>query len=634
VRSRVRNDRGGADEPGTREQDTRVPRAREPGPRDPGARDPGTLEPRAREPASPDVPRAATERGTQRGGRRRAPARGGAGKPSMFAALISRLAGPFGRRETEAPEPAETREPVRRRRGEAAGAVALHDVLGAALAGIEQVHRVSVDAQPAVGVHGRAVSDVVRLIGELVRNTTSLSAGNSQVMVAGHLLDDGGLLIEITDGGADVGAEALAQANWQLANPRSADAAGSGQPGLLVVGRLAAIHRIQVQLRRSTRGGLTTLAWLPDDLVVKEATHASADDQRLRPTGQAGELARHTHRAGRAGQRAAAESVAQAVAAARMPRFAASPHQQATSGPASRPGPAAGPPGPGAGGGRRSARPAAGPERAGPATGPQRVGGPGLGPRGSGPEPGPRGSGPEPGPRGVGAEPGPRGSGPEPGPRGVGAEPGPPGVGAEPAPPRRFREEPAGSRAQPMLGAPVRPQVAGMGGLGPGRGRLTGPQPASPKEEARLPIFEAVRADWFRRGRPATGAHPGSERAGRHAGAAVGLRWTSPADDDWRAAEAAHDPVTGAATHAGLPKRIPRANLIPGTAAAHIPPPQLPPRSAEALRGRLASFQRGGREGRAAAGEPRRAPPHDQPPSAGWPPTGGGPEGADGGSGQ
>ncbi len=555
------------------------------------------------------MPRTSPGRTAQRGGRRRAPARGaqGTGRASIFGGFISRMAGPLRRRRAE---DAGNEAPVRPRRGETRGSgrgqgaapVALLDVLRAALSGIEQAHRVSVDALPAVAVRGRAVNDVVRLIGELVKNAASFSPANSAVMVAGHLLDDGGLLLEITDGGAGLGAEALAQANWQLANPQSARGAVSGPTGLPTVGRLAAGHGIQVQLRRATRGGLSALTWLPGELVMKEAD-ASAGGQRLGPTGQAGEPVRHTHRAGRVGQRPAAEAVAQAVAAARTPRFAASPHQQAAGSPASPPGPggpAVSPPGPGTAGGR-GARPAAGPERAnpaagshhaGPATGPQRVG-PGLGAHGA-------------------------------------ADPWPRGADAEPLlPPRRFRDEPGAAWSQPMLGAPVRQPVAGVAGVGLGRGRLTGPQPASPKEEARLPIFEAVRADWFRRGRPTTGAHAGSDRAGRHAGAAVGVRWTSPADDDWRAAEAAHDPVTGAATRAGLPKRIPRANLIPGTAAAHMPSPQLPPRSAEALRGRLASFQRGGREGRAAAGEPRRAPPPDLPPSAGWPPTGG-PKGHDG----
>jgi hypothetical protein len=46
---------------------------------------------------------------------------------------------------------------------------------------------------------------------------------------------------------------------------------------------------------------------------------------------------------------------------------------------------------------------------------------------------------------------------------------------------------------------------------------------------------------------------------------------------------------------------VPRANLVPGTAAAE-PAAPAPTRSAAATRDRFSSFQRGTKEGRAAAG--------------------------------
>jgi hypothetical protein len=44
------------------------------------------------------------------------------------------------------------------------------------------------------------------------------------------------------------------------------------------------------------------------------------------------------------------------------------------------------------------------------------------------------------------------------------------------------------------------------------------------------------------------------------------LDWTGLADDGWRAAEHLTHPTVGAATPAGLPRRVPQANLVPGTA--------------------------------------------------------------------
>jgi hypothetical protein len=112
--------------------------------------------------------------------------------------------------------------------------------------------------------------------------------------------------------------------------------------------------------------------------------------------------------------------------------------------------------------------------------------------------------------------------------------------------------------------------------------------------ENRLPIFEAVESDWFRRGGQAV------DRFGRS-----GDDWASPADQGWRAAEVVYAPASGGVTSAGLPRRVPQANLVPGTAAAASPAGSyVPPaaRSAAATRDRFASFQRGVRHGRAVVG--------------------------------
>jgi hypothetical protein len=115
----------------------------------------------------------------------------------------------------------------------------------------------------------------------------------------------------------------------------------------------------------------------------------------------------------------------------------------------------------------------------------------------------------------------------------------------------------------------------------------------------RLPIYDSIESEWFRRG--------GTSFAG---GAAAGS-WTSPADEGFRrAAETVATPVAGHTTTAGLPKRVPSANLVPGSIAsrpaggqrggqAPAPAPaDGPSRSPEAVRARLTGFQMRGREGR------------------------------------
>jgi hypothetical protein len=89
-------------------------------------------------------------------------------------------------------------------------------------------------------------------------------------------------------------------------------------------------------------------------------------------------------------------------------------------------------------------------------------------------------------------------------------------------------------------------------------------------------------------------------------GAGADRVWDSPGDEGWRAAQAASKPVAAGLTPKGLPKRVPKSNLVPGSAggngAAKAAPP-LAPRSAEEVRGKLSSFHRGLRQGRDAAGQ-------------------------------
>jgi hypothetical protein len=134
--------------------------------------------------------------------------------------------------------------------------------------------------------------------------------------------------------------------------------------------------------------------------------------------------------------------------------------------------------------------------------------------------------------------------------------------------------------------------------------------PASEAEEQnRLPIFEAVESDWFRRVRRVVST-PGQSQEGSNGGGSSSSggtsgSWASPADEGWQAAQVVHAPASAGITPAGLPKRVPKANLVPGTAAApavgQAARAAASVRSAAATRDRFASYQRGVLRGRAAA---------------------------------
>jgi len=75
--------------------------------------------------------------------------------------------------------------------------------------------------------------------------------------------------------------------------------------------------------------------------------------------------------------------------------------------------------------------------------------------------------------------------------------------------------------------------------------------------------------------------------------------WRTAADQGWAAAAAAAEPSSAAATNSGLPKRVPQAQLVPGSVqpAAHTIPTQR--RSPQQVRGLLSAYQRGVQQGRA-----------------------------------
>ena len=475
--------------------------------------------------------------------------------------------------------------------------VALVDVLRAAVSEIEQYERVSMNVQPGISVRGQAVNDVVHLVAELVENATSFSSAETPVAVSGHLLNSGGVLLDISDQGVGMGAEEMAHANWRLDNPPVVDVAVSRRMGLFVVARLAARHGIRVRLRPATTGGLTALVWLPDETVTHEGNGSPAGLRRFERNGSGGPapleaLSGNGSNGGEWGGPLRGRSAAEeAVNAARAPRFtplhAENGDSAATAGfPALTPAwedPATAPP-------------------SGPAWGD----GPPTPDAPSWENPPVKSSWDDP-PLSTPAP-----SAPPPA-ASTGPIPSVPSNGTSPA----FGTSLSGDGASQPPRLPTRP-VRNLGSdPGSARREVVVPPVGPDGQGNRLPIFESVESDWFRRGRhsadrpnsAAGAAAAGGAAAGGSAAAAAAPEsnntggWSaSAADEGWRAAEAVSKPASGGVTLSGLPKRVPKANLVPGTVGASAEPAApTPVRSAAVTRQRFASFQRGVREARAAA---------------------------------
>jgi hypothetical protein len=153
--------------------------------------------------------------------------------------------------------------------------LALVDVLRAAASEIEEYGRVYLDVQQGVCVSGRAATDTVHLVAELLENATTFSPQTTQVIVSGHAVVGGGSLITITDGGPGMSEEELALFNWQLDNPAPADTVLARRMGLFAVALLAARHGIMVTLSRPPDGGTTAEVYLPAALITLGNAHGS-----------------------------------------------------------------------------------------------------------------------------------------------------------------------------------------------------------------------------------------------------------------------------------------------------------------------------------------------------------------------
>jgi signal transduction histidine kinase len=470
--------------------------------------------------------------------------------------------------------------------------IPLVDVLRAAISEIEQYERVVLNVQPGIQVVGQAVNDVVHLVAEIVENATTFSPEDTQVYVTGQPLSSGGVLLDITDNGVGISEQEMAHANWRLDNPPVVDVAVSRRMGLFVVGRLAARHGVRVRLRHAQSGGLTALIWLPESVAAPEGGQPlgrlrkfEADDYGPAPSLSAPTAPAGTGAFGSPATLPGAPTAGgnsgftgAAATAARIPRLGGG-------------GPAANGNGNGNGNGGFSAF--------GAGNGSARPAPPAP--------PAPAAPAASNGPTGAGAvidAPG----GPLPV-RTPGSHPLGPGApangGAAPFGGDTFGDGGFATTRMPALGGdggsagtgPVPPTNPAGNGIGGTDGsQVTIPPAVSTATDQRLPIFDSLESDWFRRsGKPlsSTGV------------TAAGQTWNSPADEGWRAARIVASPEAGETTTAGLPKRVPRANLVPGSVGGGSEETEgAPPiRSAETIRNRMSSFQRGVREARAAGSQ-------------------------------
>ncbi|MET0416219.1 MAG: transposase, partial [Actinoplanes sp.] len=115
--------------------------------------------------------------------------------------------------------------------------------------------------------------------------------------------------------------------------------------------------------------------------------------------------------------------------------------------------------------------------------------------------------------------------------------------------------------------------------------RSTTPPVPADGSDGDLLIFAAARSAWF------TG----------HTDDNNSLEWANPNDTGWRAAQKAATPEVAAETSAGLPKRVPQANLVPGSPLREERPLRIV-RDAASIAAHTTGYFRGWRRGQEIGG--------------------------------
>jgi signal transduction histidine kinase len=445
------------------------------------------------------------------------------------------------------------------------------DVVRAAVSETEQYERVTVRAAPHVTVAAATSHDLVHLLAELLDNATVFSAPDTTVTVDVQGAAIEGLRIEVADRGLGIPADDLDELNAKLSEPPVVDAGVPRQMGLFVVAHLARRHGIRVSLQPGADGrGTTAVVHVPPAVLVA-------------PESQAAPMASSAPAPASAPASVLPSSLAAPAGGLAVPSPSAEPSLPALGRAVpddgrfddTRPQPTVGS-SPGAANGARpldatrAADPARPTEQAPPDSGPGALTGPVERVRSAAPA-----AAPDP-------------------------HQDPWEVPSEDETPI-FRELSAWFRAcTPGTGAirapePVNGASRPMHPAGPGN--AAPPRPAKPGD-AKPGDAETEDAA---AGRPAEREGTVHRIPTTHVvteSAIPSAAFASAADQGWLAAAAAEAGQPAGLTAAGLPRRRPMAQLVPGSAPSAPAAPPRRPRDADAVRGRLANYQRGLQSGR------------------------------------
>ncbi|MFN8075341.1 MAG: nitrate- and nitrite sensing domain-containing protein [Kineosporiaceae bacterium] len=156
--------------------------------------------------------------------------------------------------------------PVRTR---SSAPIAVAELFRAATSEMEQYERVRLQPSNGVSVVGTAAGGLVHLLAELLDNAAMYSPPTSSIALSSQIRDDNGLVIEVRDSGVGIPAGELQRINARLGESEGFDLTVPSRMGLFVVGRLARRGGFSVQLMPRTDGeGIVAQVQVPPALVL------------------------------------------------------------------------------------------------------------------------------------------------------------------------------------------------------------------------------------------------------------------------------------------------------------------------------------------------------------------------------
>jgi signal transduction histidine kinase len=155
---------------------------------------------------------------------------------------------------------------------EQADPVPVGTLVNAAASEVEDYARVVTATVPESEVRGVVAGDLVHLLAELLDNALRYSPPATDVRVSAVHTGNGGLVIEVTDGGLGMTDADLRVSNTRLQSGGEVNPYTARHMGLFVVGRLAAQHGLVVRMRNTVaaepHSGITAGVFIPAELLL------------------------------------------------------------------------------------------------------------------------------------------------------------------------------------------------------------------------------------------------------------------------------------------------------------------------------------------------------------------------------